>query len=72
MLLGKDVVSNLLQLCGDDSKSCELETILGKEIENKQAFSTIRAQNEIVMSAAQTARLMLLLWVMQKKKFCFH
>ena len=38
MLLGKDVLSNLLQLCGDDSKSCEPETILGKEIENKQGI----------------------------------
>ena len=38
MCLGKDLVSDLLRLCGEDLEASELETVLGIQIDNKLNF----------------------------------
>ena len=40
MCLGKDVVSNLLQFCGQDLKASELKIVLGIETDNKLNFES--------------------------------
>ena len=35
MWLGKDSVSDLLRLCGEDLEASKLETVLGIQIDNK-------------------------------------
>ena len=38
MLLGKNIISGLLQYCGEYLKGNERETVLGKEIDSKLSF----------------------------------